>query len=172
MDQTSHFDSLIDTLVGTVNNSQQSLEAAEEKRKKDSEDNKRKIELLRQQQMLTDDLEVLILGLPIAYTESYEATTRMLSSALSLSPNKIPFFDYRTTSSPGPANSPQPTKAFITEMPTAKARNKLLSMGPKLKDLPSNAIWKMGDAHNVSIRPLYLTPSTNFKQLRLERVRS
>ena len=31
-------------------------------------------------------------------------------------------------------------------------------MGPKLKDLPSNAIWKMGESHNVSIHPLYPTP--------------
>ena len=43
------------------------------------------------------------------------------------------------------------------KMPTAKARNNLLSMGPKLKDLPSNTIWKMGDAHIVGIRALYPT---------------
>ena len=28
-------------------------------------------------------------------------------------------------------------------------------MGPRLKDLHSNDIWKMGDAHNVSLRPLW-----------------
>ena len=46
-------------------------------------------------------------------------------------------------------------KRFLIELPTAKARNDLLSMGPKLKDLSSVAIWKMGDAHIVSLRPLW-----------------
>ena len=92
--------------------------------------------------MLTDDLEVLILGLPIAFTESYVEATRMLYSALGLSPNKIPLFGYRewTFTNPSSANTPQPMKAFIVEIPTAKAPNNLLRIGPKLKYLHSNAI--------------------------------
>ena len=78
-----------------VNNIQQSIQAAEDKRKIESEDNKRQIELLRQQQMLTDDLEVLVLGLPIAFTESYEEATLTLHSTLGLSQNTIPLFDFR-----------------------------------------------------------------------------
>ena len=83
----------------------------------------------------------------------------MLYTALGLSHNKIPLFDYkeRTPSRRNAASAPHLTKAFIIEMPTAKARNDLLIMDPKLKDLRSNDIWQMGDTHNVSIRPLWPT---------------
>ena len=158
--QTTHLDNKIDTLTNTVSTLQQSLQAAEDERKKESEEKNRQIELLRSQQMLTDDLEVVIIGLPIAFTDSYEKATRMLYTALGLSQNKIPLFDYRewTPSRRNEASAPHLTKAFIIEMPTAKARKDLLSMGPKLKDIHSNDIWQMGDAHNVSIRPLWPTP--------------
>ena len=51
------------------------------------------------------------------------------------------------------ASAPHLMKAFIIKIPTAKARNDLLSMGPKLKYSHSNDIWQMEDAHNVSISP-------------------
>ena len=67
--QTENFDGKIDNLTDTVSNLQQSVQAAEEKRKKEAEKTNRKNDLLRTQQTLTDDLEVLILGLPIAFSE-------------------------------------------------------------------------------------------------------
>ena len=146
-----HFDHKIDKL-------QQSVQEAEENRKKEANETNKKIDLLRTQQTLTDDFEVLILGLPIAFSKSYEEATRMLYTALGLSQNKIPLFDFREWTSARPAaNAPYPTKGYVIEMPTAKSRTNLLNMGPMLKNLHSNDIWKMGDAHNVSIRPLWPT---------------
>ena len=88
--QTKHLDSKIDTLTSTVTGLQQSLRAAEEERERGTEEKNRQIELLRNQMMLIDDLEVVIIGLPIAFTDTYEQATHMLYTALGLSQNKIP----------------------------------------------------------------------------------
>ena len=88
-------DSKIDTLTTTVTGLQQLHQAAEEERKRDAEEKNRQIELLRNQMMLTDDLEVVVIGLPIAFTDTYEQATHMLYTALGLSQNKIPLFHYR-----------------------------------------------------------------------------
>ena len=74
---------------------QNSIDKAEEDRKKDAEKKNEQIDLIRQHLTLTDDLEVLTLGLPIAFNQSYDNATRMLYTALGLSQNKIPLFDYR-----------------------------------------------------------------------------
>ena len=42
-------------------------------------------------------------------------------------------------------------------MISVKFWTNLLNMGSKLKDLHSNDIWRMGNPHNVSIRPLWPT---------------
>ena len=42
-------------------------------------------------------------------------------------------------------------KGFIIEMPTTISCTNLMSMGPNLKNLHSNDIWKIGEAHNVSL---------------------
>ena len=88
--QPEHFDGEIDNLTDTVFNLQQSVKAAEETRKKKAKKRNRK----SAQQMLTDDLEVIILGLHIAFTESYEVVTRMLYEELGMSQKKILLFDY------------------------------------------------------------------------------
>ena len=88
--QTEHFDGKIDNLTDTVSNLQLSVQAAEETRKKKAKKRNRK----SAQQMLTDDLEVLILGLHISFTESYEVVTRMLYDELGMSQKKILLFDY------------------------------------------------------------------------------
>ena len=137
---------------------QNSIDKAEEERKKDAEKKNEQIDLIRQHLTLTDDLEVLILGLPIAFNQSYDNATRMLYTALGLSQNKIPLFDYREWSPIQRQNSGPPvTKGYVIELPTPRARTNLLAAAPKLKSLRANEIWETGGPHLVSIRPLWPT---------------
>ena len=83
----------------------------------------------------------------------------MLYAALGLSQNKIPLYDYSEWKSSRPAvHAPNLTNGFVIEMPTAKSRPNLYSMGTKLKNLHSNDIWKMGGAHNVSLNIAHFCP--------------
>ena len=139
---------------------QESIIKAEEERKKEAEHNKQQMDLLRQQFTLTDELEVLILGLPSVFNGTYDEATRLLYAALGLSTNKVPLFDYRDWSprQQQQDSGPPLTKAYVIELPTPRSRTNLLSQGPKLKTLRANDIWKVGGPHLVSIRPLYPPP--------------
>ena len=152
----------IDKVTEKLEAVQSSIDKAEAERKQEAEQNKQQISLLRHQLTLTDDLEVLILGLPVDFNQSYDNATRLLYTALGLSMNKIPLFDYREWSPAQNNNSNAPlTKGYVIELPTPRARTNLLAESPKLENPRANDIWKIGGPHIVSIRPLW--PSQVYK---------
>ena len=78
--------------------------------------------------------------------------------------NEILLFDYREwTSSRPTSNTLYAKKGFAVEMPIAKSRSNLLSMGPRLKDFHWNDFWK------ISIQQLQAAATRASKELDFSR---
>ena len=136
---------------------------------REREEDRQDITALKAHNALSDRCEVVIFGLPINTSLTYQEAAQKLITSLSL-PTSISELTFREWSVPirnsnqnsTSTNSiPAPYKAFVIRFPNPYARDRLLESSYLLKSLKANDIFGEGGSIPVYVQPLWPTEVHN-----------